>query len=50
MVADSHFNVHGWREQKSHSEAYLLAPLQHLLRELVSPPRSRRRRLNSIRA
>ena len=38
MVADPLLPDYGWSEQTPHTEAYLLAPLQQLLREFVPPP------------
>jgi 2-polyprenyl-3-methyl-5-hydroxy-6-metoxy-1,4-benzoquinol methylase len=38
VVADPLLPDYGWSEQTPHTEAYLLAPLQQLLREFVPPP------------
>lgn len=38
MEPDPHLSDYGWSEQTPHTEAYLLAPLQQLLREFVPPP------------
>ena len=38
MVADPLLPDYRWTEQTPHTEAYLLAPLQQLLREFVPPP------------
>ena len=37
MVADPLLPDYRWTEQTPHTEAYLLAPLQQLLREFVPP-------------
>ena len=38
MVADPHLSDYGWSEQAPHTEDYLHAPLQLLLREFVPTP------------
>jgi SAM-dependent methyltransferase len=38
MATDPLLPDYGWSEQTPHTEAYLLAPLQQLLREFVPPP------------